>query len=266
MTGALDGLEERTITLPGHDGPATRTVYCTGAGPAVIVMHEAPGLYPAVIDFARLVAAEGFRVYLPSLIGTPGRPLSNGYVVQTLARACVSREFTVWATGRTSPITVWLRALARLAHAECGGPGVGAIGMCLTGGFALAMMVDDIVTAPVLSQPSLPFAATRAQKRDLGLDAETLARVKQRAAAGQCVLGLRFTGDPMVPAERFDRLREELGDRFLAIEIDSSAGNAQGVPRMAHSVLTHHRVDRPEHPTAAALARVLAFLRTQLAS
>jgi dienelactone hydrolase len=261
----LAGLEDRTITLPGHAGPETRTVYCTGSGPAVIVMHEAPGLYPAVVEFGRLVAAAGYRVYLPSLLGTPGRPMGVGYALQSLTRACVSREFTTWAVGRTSPITVWLRALARLAHAECGGPGVGAIGMCLTGGFALAMMVDDIVTAPVLSQPSLPFGISRAQKRDLGIDDATLARVKQRTAEGQCVLGLRFTGDPMVPAARFQRLRDELGDRFLAVEIDSGAGNAHGIPRTAHSVLTLHRVDRPDHPTADALARVLAFLRERLA-
>jgi dienelactone hydrolase len=251
------GLEERSITLHG----CTRTVYCTGAGPAVIVMHEAPGLYPAVVDFGRLVAAAGFRVYMPSLIGTPFKPMGVMYSLGTIVRACVSREFTTWATGKTSPITDWLRELARLAHGECGGPGVGAVGMCLTGGFALAMMVDGIVTAPVLSQPSLPFGMTRAQKRDLGIDDATLARIKQ---LDTCVLGLRFTKDRMVPAERFERLREELGDRFIAVEIDSSAGNPHGIPRTAHSVLTLHRVDRPGHPTADALDRVLAFFRDRL--
>jgi dienelactone hydrolase len=176
----------------------------------------------------------------------------------------VSREFATWATGRTSPITAWLRELAKLAHRECGGMGVGAVGMCLTGGFALAMMVEDVVVAPVLSQPSLPFAVTRAQKRDLGIDDATLAHVRRRAAAGTCVLGLRFTGDLLVPAERFARLREELGDNFIGVEIDSTFGNAHGIPRVAHSVLTLHRVDRPGHPTAAALEQVLEFFRTRL--
>lgn len=260
MSSPYPDLERREITLEG----TTRTVFCTGSGPAVIVMHEAPGLYPGVVDFGRLVAAAGLSVYLPSLIGEPGRPVGPPYVVETLARACVSREFATWATNRTSPITTWLRALAKLAHRECGGPGVGAVGMCLTGGFALAMMVDDVMLAPVLSQPSLPFPVTAAHRRDLGVDAASLARIRERAAAGACVMGLRFTHDRMVPAERFARLRDELGDRFIAIEIDSGPGNPHRISRLAHSVLVHDRVDRAGHPTAVALARVIAFFREKL--
>jgi dienelactone hydrolase len=161
-------------------------------------------------------------------------------------------------------VTVWLRALARHEHERCGGPGVGAVGMCLTGGFALAMMVDDAVTAPVLSQPSLPFGLTGAQKRDLGLGPADLARVRERAAAGVGVLGLRFTCDRMSPGERFARLRDELGDGFVGVEIDSSAGNPHGIRRMAHSVLTDDLVDEPGHPTRDALDRVLDLFRTRL--
>jgi dienelactone hydrolase len=246
-----------------YDG-ATRTVFKGGAGPAVIVMHEVPGLYPAVVEFARRVIAAGFTVYLPSLLGTPGKPMGVADNLSSIARACVAREFSTWATGKTSPIVSWLRALAGDAHAECGGPGVGAVGMCLTGGFALAMMVDDVVVAPVLSQPSLPFPISRRHRRDLGIDDATLARVKQRAAQGACVMGLRFTGDPMVPAARFARLRDELGDNFLAVEIDSSIGNPHGIPRTAHSVLTLHFVDEPGHPTRVATDRVLEFFRDRL--
>jgi dienelactone hydrolase len=246
-----------------YDG-VTRTVFRGGRGPAVVVIHEAPGLHPLVVEFGRRVIAQGLTAYFPSLFGEPGRPFSVGYSVQSLARACVATEFSTWAVGKTSPIVSWLRALARDAHRECGGPGVGAIGMCLTGGFALAMMVDDTVVAPVLSQPSLPFPITRAHRRDLGIDDATLARVRDRAAAGTCVMGLRFTGDPLVPAERFARLREELGDRFIAVEIDSSRGNPHGIPRTAHSVLTLHLVDQPGHPTRVALDQVLAFFRDRL--
>lgn len=242
----------------------TRTVLRKGAGPAVLVMHEVPGIYPAVADFARRVVDAGFTVYMPSLVGTPGREFSGPYALQSMARACVAREFTTWATRTTSPIVAWLRELARDAHEACGGPGVGAVGMCLTGGFALAMMVDDRMLAPVLSQPSLPFPLTAAHRRDLGVDDATLARIKQRASAGACVLGLRFTADPLVPPERFARLRDELGDAFLAVEIDSSPGNPHGLPRVAHSVLTRHLVDEPGHPTHAARERVLEFFRTRL--
>jgi dienelactone hydrolase len=252
--------ELRELTLLGE----TRPVFVKGEGPAVVVMHEAPGLYPEVADFGRRVVDVGFSVYMPSLVGAPGRPIGLGYALSTLARACVMREFTVWATRQNSPVTAWLRELARLAHEECGGPGVGAVGMCLTGGFALAMMADERMLAPVLSQPSLPFALLPAQKRDLGVDDATLARVKERAADGACLLGLRFSHDRLVPAERFQRLRDELGDAFMAVEIDSGPGNPHRIRRTAHSVLVYDLVDEPSHPTREALDRVLAFFRERL--
>ncbi len=242
----------------------TRPVFRKGRGPAVIVMHEVPGLYPAVAEFGRRVADEGFTVYMPSLLGTPGRPFGPGYVLSSITRACIAREFTVFATRERSPVTDWLRELARDAHGECGGPGVGAVGMCLTGGFALAMMVDDRMLAPVLSQPSLPFAILPRQRRDLGVDDGTLERIRQRTAAGACVMGLRFTHDRMVPPQRFQRLREELGDAFIAVEIDSSPGNPHGIPRVSHSVLTRDLVESPEHPTYGARAQVMAFFRERL--
>jgi dienelactone hydrolase len=230
----------------------------------VIVIHEVPGLYPAVAKFGRLVARAGFTVYMPSLLGTPGRRFGPGYVLSSITRACIAREFTVFATRERSPITDWLRELAREAHEECGGPGVGAIGMCLSGGFALAMMVDDRMLAPVLSQPSLPFGILPRQRRDLGVDDGMLERIRERTAAGACVMGLRFTHDRMVPPERFQRLRQELGDAFIAIEIDSSPGNAHRIPRVSHSVLTRDLVESPEHPTFEARERVLSFLSERL--
>jgi dienelactone hydrolase len=246
-----------------YDG-VTYPVYLGGSGPAVIVIHEIPGLHPQVVDFGRRLIAAGMTAYFPSLFGVPGKPMSGGYAFRQIARACVAREFATWATRRTSPIVTWLRALAKDAHAACGGPGVGAVGMCLTGGFALAMMVDDVVVAPVLSQPSLPFPLSGSRKRDLGLADADLARVRERAQAGTCVMGLRFTHDPAVPRARFDRLREELGDKFIAVEIDSSPGNPHGIPRSAHSVLTVHLVDEPGHPTRVALDQVIAFFRDRL--
>ena len=254
----LDGFERSDVTYDG----LTHTVYRGGSGPAVIVMHEIPNLHPGVIAFGRRVIDAGFTVYMPSLFGTPGAPLTVGSNMRSMLRACVSSEFATWATRRTSPITTWLRELARDAHAACGGPGVGALGMCLTGGFALAMMVDDTVVAPVLSQPSVPFPLTAAHRRDLGISDDELAVI--RARTDTCVMGLRFTGDLLVPAARFERLRDELGDRFIAIEIDSSPGNAHGIPRRAHSVLARDYVDTPGHPTRDALDRVLSFFRERL--
>jgi dienelactone hydrolase len=257
----LAGFEESSFQ---HDGKS-RPLFRRGRGPGVVIVHEVPGITPAVAEFGRRVADAGFSAVLPQLFGTPGKDYSAGYILEGLARACISREFHVLAARRSSPIMDWLRALCRSVHAECGGPGVGFVGMCLTGNFALAAMLDEAVMAPVLSQPSLPFPLTSAQRHGLHVSDEELAAVRKRAAAGCGVLGLRFTGDPMVPAARFERLRRELGPGFEAIEIDSTPGNAHGIPRTAHSVLTKDLVDREGHPTRAALDRVLALFRERLA-
>ena len=183
---------------------------------------------------------------------------------KSIGPACISREFSILALKKTSPVTAWLRALAAHEHERCGGPGVGAVGMCFTGGFALAMMVDDTVVAPVLSQPSLPFPFSKKHKADIGISDSDLATVKARVAGGACLIGLRFTGDPKSPSARFETLSRELGDGFIAVELDSSVGNPYGHPKNAHSVLTEHLDDRDGTPTRAALDQVLAFLRERL--
>ncbi|MGP0110704.1 MAG: dienelactone hydrolase family protein [Acidimicrobiales bacterium] len=260
MTDALRLFEHTTFTAQGD----TRAVYRTGSGPAVIVMSEIPGITPNVARFARFVADAGFTAVMPHVFGDDGRDVSNGYAAGSLARACISREFTVLALGKTSPITTWLRALATHEHGRCGGPGVGAVGMCFTGGFALGMMVDDVVLAPVLSQPSLPFPVSKAHRRSIGVSESDTRRIQGRALAGTCVLGLRFTGDKLSPPERFEHLRELLGDAFVAVELDSSPGNPHGHRKTAHSVLTEDLDDRPGTPTRAALDQVLEFFAERL--
>ena len=260
MTDALQGFEHTTFTAEGD----SRAVYRTGSGPAVIVISEIPGITPNVARFARFVADAGFTAVMPHVFGDDGRAVSNGYAAGSLARACISREFTVLALGKTSPITTWLRALATHEHGRCGGPGVGAVGMCFTGGFALGMMVDDVVLAPVLSQPSLPFPVSKAHRRSIGVSEADTRRIQERALAGTCVLGFRFTGDKLSPPERFEHLRELLGDAFVAVELDSSPGNPHGHRKTAHSVLTEDLDDRPGTPTRAALDQVLEFFAKRL--
>ncbi len=260
MVDPLDGFEKGPFSAEGK----TRAVYRMGSGPAVIVISEMPGITPHVADFGRKVAAIGCTAVLPHVFGDDGRRPTAGYTVGSLARACISSEFTCLALKKTSPITTWLRALAKAEHETCGGPGVGAVGMCFTGGFALGMMVDDVVVAPVLSQPSVPFPVSKRHRWDLGISDADLKRVQERVAAGTCVLGLRFTGDRMSPPQRFEHLREVLGDGFIAVEIDSSAGNPYGHKSMAHSVLTEDLDDREGTPTRAALDQVLAFFTDRL--
>jgi len=261
---AADDLSDFEVREFTHDG-STRDVYRKGTGPAVVVMAEIPGITPAVARFARAVVDAGLSVYLPHLFGEPGREPSATYMARSIVPACVSREFKALARGRTEPVSTWLRALARYAHEQCGGPGVGAIGMCFTGGFALGMMVDDSVLAPVLSQPSLPIGFSRGKRADLHLSPDDLATVKERAEDDDiCVLGLRFSHDRLSPPERFESLRRELGDRFIGVEIDSGPGNPHGLSRNAHSVVTEELVDDPDHPTWQALQQVLDFFTERL--
>ncbi len=259
-----------TAELPGfthfdyeHQG-TTKAVFRRGTGPGVIVIHEVPGITPEVRTFGERVAAEGFTVFLPSLFGTPNKPMTSLYAVQQIVGSCIRREFAVLASRRASPITEWLRALCRRAHDELGGPGVGVVGMCLTGNFALSLMADACVMAPVLSQPSLPFGLSTALKGGVHASDEQLRIARKRTAEGVPLLGLRFTNDSLCPKERFATLRRELGDGFEAIEIDSSPDNPHGIPSSAHSVLTNDLVDEEGHPTRAALERVLRLFREQL--
>jgi dienelactone hydrolase len=257
----LDGFEASDFT---HDG-VTRPVYRAGSGPGVVVVHEIPGITPLVADFGRRLVSAGFTVAMPSLVGEPGRAMSGGYVATSFTKVCIAKEFSTWALNRTSPVITWLRALARDLHVQAGGPGVGAVGMCFSGGFALGMAVDAELLAPVLSQPSLPLPLGKARSRSLGLSEADLARVKDRVVnENLCVLGLRFSQDRAVPDARWARYRTELGDNFIGVDIDSSSGNPHGIKKSAHSVLTEELVDQPGHPTKDALDRVLAFFRDRL--
>lgn len=241
------------------DGRWTRPVYRRGEGPAVIVIHEMPGLHPLVVDFADRLVAQGMTVFMPSLFGTPGKPATKGYAVAEILKAiCVRREFAIWNGGKSSPIVDWLRALARKAHAECGGPGVGTVGMCFTGGFALAMMTEPSVVAPVLSQPSLPLRGAGG----IGVSEAEIGCARRRFEDEDLsLLGLRFRGDPFVPDERFERYRKEFGERFEAIELDP-ADARQGTGMVPHSVLTIHLTE--SGPVKEAETRTIQFFRERL--
>lgn len=246
-TTELEGWQRGEFSAAGF----THTTYRKGTGPGVVVVHEIPGITPAVLRFAEEVVDAGFTVVMPLLVGEVGREVSQGYLMGSMSKICVSREFTTMAMKKTSPVISYLRALARQLHEEVGGPGVGAIGMCFSGGFALGMMLDDLMIAPVLSQPSLPFAMGRARGADLNLSPDDAVVIANRAAAGCQVLGLRYTGDKLV-GDRFTSLRTLLGDAFVAIEFPSQK-------KSDHSVLTEQRQEE-------GVSRVLDFLREKLLS
>jgi dienelactone hydrolase len=242
------------------DGGISHRVYRRGSGPAVVLMHELPGLVDRTIVFAEEIAQRGFRVYMPLFFGEPGGSSSLPTTVGFFLRLCISREFRLFAQGGRSPVIDWLRQLCRGAHAECGGPGVGVIGMCLTGNFVISLMADERVLAPVASQPALPMGFSRAAKASLGVPPEDITAARQR---GLPVLGLRFRDDPFCPRERFATLEREL-PAFRATEITVAPDDPCGLTNRKHSVLTIDFCDRAGHPTRRARDEVLDFLRRQL--
>lgn len=260
----LADFERREISLL----EATKPVYVSGDGPAVIVMAEMPGISPHVARFARWVRQAGFRVYMPSLFGRDGDVADAEQGVLVFRRACVSAEFRAFGGGAPSPVADWLRALARLAHEESGGPGVGAIGMCFTGNFALNMMLEPAVLAPVLSQPSLPLDEAG------GLESSTLELAQIRArleAEDLSVLAYRFAGDRFCRAERFAAYRAALGERFEGCVLPDTAANPGPLPSFfservgtPHSVVTVHLIDEAGEPTRQARDEILAFFRARL--
>jgi len=248
----------------------SKIVHVTGTGPAVIVLPEMPGISPQVGRFARWVREAGFTVYMPSLFGRDGTVPSAEEGKAVFQRACVSAEFRALTANQSSPVTQWLRALARFAHEECGGPGVGAIGMCFTGNFALTMMLEPAMLAPVLSQPTLPLN----DPAGLEIEPEEIALVRQRLEhENLTVLAYRFAGDRFCKAERFAAYSQALGDRFIGRVLPDSAARTEGlapffehVVASPHSVVTAHLIDETGQPTITARDEILDFFRMRLKS
>lgn len=243
----------------------TYDVYSRGEGPGVVLIPEMPGIHPGVLGLGNHLVDNGFTVAVPSLYGTAGAPALRPGVVAVVLRGCVAKEFAAFATNADRPIAHYLRALARDLKSRTPGKGVGVIGECWSGGFALAAAVDDSVLAPVLSQPALPIGLTAKQKADPGMSEAELKIVERRAAdEGLCALGLRFSEDSRSPGARFKTLKARLGDAFEVIEINSKKGNEHGFGRMAHSVLTLEMREQEGHPAYEARKRVVEFLKSRL--
>ncbi len=260
---ALTDFEAREMTLEG----ISKRVYVAGAGPAVIVMTEMPGISPHVARFARWVRDAGLTVYMPSLFGRDGAIPSASEGAKIFQRACISAEFHALAGKGSSPVTQWLRALARQAHQECGGPGVGAIGMCFTGNFALSMTLEPVVRAAVLSQPSLPLD----DPAGVESSPDELAAIRERLERDDLdVLAFRFEGDRFCRAQRFDTYSEALGARFRSRVLPEAAANPDVPPFFAehvgcpHSVVTAHLIDEAGQPTVAARDEILSFFSERL--
>lgn len=261
--GLRRDIADFTRTDPVFGGVGKPVLRLGEHGPAVIVLHEIYGFTPAVARLCRWIAAAGFRVYVPVLLGSPDAGNADTVGAGRILHLCISREFTLFAADKASPVVDWLKPLARAAHAECGGLGVGVIGMCLTGGFGLAMAVDPSVMAPVLSQPSTPVTKHAA----LPIAPGDLAAVKARVANGLQIRGLRFAGDKLARQQRFDALADALGPGFEGQVLPDTSGHPQGFRAQGkppHSVLTGDLVDAPGELTRAAVDDLLAWFGERL--
>lgn len=255
----IDDFTRRDLALLGR----TKPVLTTGdVGPGVVIIHEIYGFTPTLARFCRWVRDAGFRVYAPVLFGQVDAGNPERVTMSRQLGLCISREFYLFAAGKSSPVVEWLKELARLAHRECGGRGVGAIGMCITGNFALAMAVEPDVLAPVLAQPGLPSFKPAA----LGVSGSDLAVLRGRIdREGLLVRGYRFAGDTLCRAARFETLSRELGDGFVGTTLPDSAGNPTG-RKPPHSVFTTDLIDAAGEPTRAAVDEVIGFFRERLGS
>jgi dienelactone hydrolase len=260
-SSALAGWAAEPFTNAG----LTHDLYTRGSGPGVVLLPEVPGMTPEVLGLADHLVDAGFTVTVISLFGEPGRPVSPGYAAGSFASACISREFRAFAKRADRPVAEYVRAVARRVHDRVGGPGVGVIGMCFSGGFALASAVEPAVLAPVASQPSLPLPLTGGRRRDLGMsDREREAISTRVQGEGLCLMGLRFSEDVASPSDRFRSLRAAFGDGWLPIVLNNRPGNPAGIGKHEHQVLTSKDVETPGHPTHQAREQVTAFLRERL--
>lgn len=233
-----------------------------GSKPGVLIIQELPGIGEETVALARRLHRDGFTVYLPHLFGTFNAPAET---LKNLGRLCINLEFRLLANRRRSPVSNWLRALSRKMRDECNGA-VGAIGMCLTGGFVLTLMIDDSIAAPVMSQPSHVGGVGGKEKQEsLGVPADDLEAAVARSKRDDVdILGLRFTNDPTCTNARFNKMEALFGDNFRRFEIDSSLFNKWGNRLAAHSVLTIDYKDEPGHPTVAAYNHVVDFFHEKL--
>lgn len=264
--------------LPGYDsfvfaGPGKkRTVYHRGEGPGVILVHELPGMSEACVCLGNEIAERGFCVYLPLLFGRPNHSLEGAWNLARIARFCITREFRLFAKHEQGGFAEWLRALCRKVHEDRGGKGVGVMGMCLTGGFALSAVVEPKVMAAVASQPALPMTifplpGNERRRSSSGISEKDLDLIADRTQGGLPIIGFRFTEDPWCTVKRFDSLERRLGKNFERYEISSGKENGSDIPDDAHSVFNvpYGRDGKPHDEQTKARARLFAYLETQLA-
>ena len=261
--------------FPHTEGAYEHDVYVTGkpADRPLLVIHELPGFTVETLNFARRLAARGFRVYLPHLFGG----FLENDTLGNEKRLCVSAEFANLAAGVSAPVTTWLRSLARRISALHGDGKVGALGMCLTGGFAIPLVLERPVVAPVCAQPAVPFSKRFVAlgfgkgpwAPALNVSDDDVRGAKARMDRDDLkLLAFRFDSDRICVAEKMGRLKAEFGNRVEVHQLKTPWMSRFRLPTPPHAVFTYEyekaKDAGPEHPTRRAFETLVSFFQRQL--
>ena len=226
-------------------------VYHRGSGPPVVIIQELPGIGPETMHLADEFVAQGFEVILPHLFGPLEKVSIGGNLVRVF---CMRKEFSLFEANGSSPIVDWLKALCRYVKTRSQTKGVGVIGMCLTGNFAISLMGDESVLAAVSSQPSMPLL----KPTKLHISAAEITKIRQRIDNTAPIHAYRFSKDPMCTAEKYQAIENAFNDP------DATRVITHTLPGKGHSVLTLDFVNESGHPTREALNDILAYFSQQL--
>lgn len=222
-------------------------------GPSVIVIHEATGLTERTLGIAERLAGVGLTPVLPVLAGRPipGR-LESAQIFKTI---CTAALFGAWSSRAPASIVSWLDALAEHEYDLSRRRPVGVIGMCFSGGYALAMALRPQIGAAVASQPAFPVAIP-GRRRRLGIRPGDVAELSKRTGLGASVRALRFQCDPLSPAAR----QRELHDSLPRADIVTIPTRNP----LNHSVLAKGVTAPPQSRLASELIATVEFLRRRL--
>ncbi len=249
----IRGFEKSQFSSDAIDGkPATFDVYTKGEGPVIVLIQELPGIGMETIRLADRFVEKGFRVVMPHLFGPLGRLSFAGNIARIF---CMRREFSIFAKNKSSPIVEWLKALCQDCRDKYNVSGVGVIGMCLTGNFAISLMADDAVLASVASQPSLPLFS----QSSLHMSDEEIAKVRERLEEHGPMLAYRFKGDVLCTKSKFDALDKAFNEGKECVKLNTLKGNK-------HAILTVHFSNREGSPTEEALGEIFEYFSEKLAS
>lgn len=247
----LDGYQKSEFSTNAVDGkPLRHDVYTKGAGPSIVLIQEMPGIGPETLDLADRLVSAGFQVVMPHLFGPLGKLSFGGNIARLF---CMRREFALFTKNKASPVVNWLRALCQQVRQDNDCPGVGVIGMCLSGNFAISLMADDAVLAAVASQPSLPVLAPN----DLHMSDDDIKAIRHRLDDHGPMLAYRFAGDVLCTAAKFDALDKAFNDDKQRIKLNT-------LPGKGHAVLTVHFNDEEGSPTDQALTEITTYFGEKL--